>query len=262
MQDRIKLTIDQGVARVSLNRPHKHNALDVAMFEALDRCIKKLKSERTLRAVVLSGEGESFCSGLDVKSVMANKKAAFKLLWKWLPGSANLVQRVVVGWRQIPVPVIAAIHGKCWGGGMQLALGADFRIAHPESSLAIMEARWGLIPDMGGTLALRESVAADHAMQLAMTAEPISAARAKAIGLITDVTDDARDAAWKLAMQLVNRSPDSNRAIKRFYHATWCAKQRRILARETLNQWRMLLGKNQRIAVARELGKSDQRFHL
>ena len=171
----VSLQLEDGIALVTLNRPDKHNALNMAMFDAIDKVIKKIGKNRNIRVVIVSGAGESFCSGLDVKSVLSNPASAFRLLWKWLPGNANLAQRVSIGWRRLKVPVIMALHGKCWGGGMQIALGGDFRIASENCSLSVMEARWGLIPDMGGTPALLECVAGDQAMKLAMTAEVVDA---------------------------------------------------------------------------------------
>lgn len=258
----VLLSVDNGVATVTLNRSTKHNALDMSMFVALDKVIKQIKRNPAIRAVIVRGEGVSFCSGLDIKSLLSNGTAALKLLWKWLPGNANLAQRVSVGWRRLNVPVIMVLHGKCWGGGMQIALGGDFRIASPDCSLSIMEARWGLIPDMGGTPGLLECVPGDQAIKLAMTAEPVDARTAQQIGLITEVAEDPMSAATALAKQLVNRSPDTNRTIKRIYHKIWSVNERRILAKETLNQIRMMTGKNQRIAVKREQGRSELEFKL
>ncbi|MBC3766829.1 crotonase/enoyl-CoA hydratase family protein [Neptunicella marina] len=260
-QHLIQLNVKSGIAYVALNRPQKHNALDLAMFEQLAKVIKRIKNNRTIRVVIVSGNGESFCSGLDVKSLLTDKKGAVKLLWKWLPGNANLAQQACVGWRQLNVPVIMALHGKCWGGGMQIALGGDVRIASPDCSLSIMESRWGLIPDMGGTLALSECVGADHAIKLASTSETLNAQQAQQLGLITQVADDPLQAANQLAEQLIQRSPDTNRLIKAMYHKIWCPKQRRILAAETINQIKILMGKNQRIAVQREKSK-DVEFKL
>ncbi|TQV86908.1 crotonase/enoyl-CoA hydratase family protein [Aliikangiella coralliicola] len=257
MKARVELQIDNQVALVKLNRPEKHNALDMPMFYAIDKVIRQLKKEKAVRCVIVSGNGESFCSGLDVKSVMTNRKSALKLLWKWWPRQANMAQRVTVGWRHLKVPVIMAVHGKCWGAGMQIALGGDFRIAAADTSLAIMEARWGLIPDMGGTLALRENMPVDRAMQLAMMAEPIGSDKALEMQLITQISNDPLTASNQLAEQLKQRSPDTNYRIKKLYHQIWSRSEGKVLAGETLNQWRILLGKNQRIAVKRQTGQSN-----
>lgn len=252
----VTLSIQQNIAYVTLNRPDKHNALDMAMFRAMTKVIQTIKKNKRVRVVIVNGEGASFCSGLDVKSVLSSPVNGVKLLWKWLPGNPNLAQKVVVGWRQLNVPVIMVIHGKCWGGGMQIALGGDFRIASPDASLSIMESKWGLIPDMGGTLALKENVSVDQAMQLAMTAETISAEKAKQLGLVSHISDSPIEYARSLAQQLIERSPDTNRSIKQFYHRVWCRQSRRILAAETWNQWKILLGKNQKIAVKKAKGES------
>jgi enoyl-CoA hydratase/carnithine racemase len=236
----VNLSIEEGIAFVTLNRPDKHNALNIGMFRVIDNIINDIKSNRHIRVVIVSGAGENFCSGLDVKSVLANKSNGLKLLWKWLPGNANLAQRVSIGWRRLNVPVIMALHGKCWGGGMQIALGGDFRIASPDSSLSIMESRWGLIPDMGGTPALLECVSGDQAMKLAMTSETVDASQALSIGLITQVSDIPLQAAKVLAKQLLERSPDTNRVIKHLYHKIWSVNERKILAKETLNQLKII----------------------
>lgn len=259
-QTRVTYEVIKGIARVRLNRPEKHNALDMQMFFEIDQTIRKLKKDRNIRVIIVSGEGDSFCSGLDIKSVMTNQKNGFRLLWKWWPKQANLAQRVTVGWRRLNVPVIMVLHGKCWGGGMQIALGGDFRIAAPETSLAVMEARWGLIPDMGGTLALRENVPLDRAMQLAMLGEPISAKEALDYNLITNINSNPMEAALVLAEQLKQRSPDSCRAVKKFYQQSWAKNEGRVLAGETINQWKVLLGKNQKIAVKKQLGNTEVEY--
>ena len=256
---RVNLSIEKGIATVTLNRVDKHNALDMAMFEGINATIKQLKRASGLRVVIVHGEGASFCSGLDVKSVMSNRRNGFKLLWKWWPTHANLAQQVTIGWRQLKVPVIMVLHGNCWGGGMQIALGGDFRIAAPDTSLSIMEAKWGLIPDMGGTVALSELVSVDQAMRLAMTAIPITAQEALELRLVTKVVESTMQYAQQLANNLIERSPDTNRLIKRMYHGIWCSNAGKMLAKETWNQWKILLGKNQKVAVKNALSdeKSD-----
>lgn len=253
-EERVALTLEDQVARVELNRPDKHNALDLEMFEAIVTAQKRLAREKSLRAVVMSGSGVDFCTGLDIKSIMQNRSGMLKLLWKWLPWQANLAQQVSVGWRRLPVPVFAAIHGRCWGGGLQIALGADFRYVEPSASLSIMEGKWGLIPDMGGTLALRELTARDHAMLLAMSAQEVNGSRAVELGLATTVSDDPLEAAMTSAAQLAERSPDAVAAVKRLYRKSWNSGPGMVLARETAYQIRILTGKNQRLAVRRQLG--------
>jgi enoyl-CoA hydratase/carnithine racemase len=240
MSDRIKLTVEDEMAQVRLDRPDKRNALDLEMFQAIAAVQKRLRRSQQLKAVVLSGAGIDFCSGLDVKSAMHDRRGMVRLLWKWLPWQANLAQRVSVGWRDLRAPVIAAIQGRCWGGGLQIALGADFRIATPDASLSIMESKWGLIPDMGGTLALRELLGRDQAMKLAMTAEEISGQRAFELGLVTALSDDPLAAAEAFAAQLAERSADAVQGVKRLYRKSWSGSSGATLARETAYQVRIL----------------------
>ena len=255
--ERVTITIEDQIALVCLNRPEKHNALDMPMFYAIRSAIKTLKKNKSIRVVIVKGNGESFCSGLDIKSVMNKPINGLKLLWKWWPFNSNLAQIVTIGWRQLKVPVIIAMHGKCWGGGMQIAMGGDFRIATPDCSLSVMESKWGLIPDMGGTPGLSENLPLDQAMKLAMTAEVIDADEALARNLITQISDDPFREAKVLAVLLKERSPDTNHLIKKMYHKIWCSKQGSILAEETFNQWKIFLGKNRNIAVKRALGNKD-----
>jgi len=254
MTDRVIVTVEGQIARVRLNREDKRNALDLAMYEAIAAAQKKVRTARDLRVVILEGAGEDFCSGLDVKSMMSNHGATARLLWKWLPWRPNLAQQVGVGWRRLHQPVIAAIQGRCWGGGLQIALGADFRIAHPAASLSVMESKWGLIPDMGGTLALRELLRRDQATRIAMTAEVLDAATARQLGLVTSVSEDIHQATMQLAAALCERSPDAVAAVKRLFRKSWNGSEGMVLARETFYQWRVLAGENQRIAVSRQRG--------
>jgi enoyl-CoA hydratase/carnithine racemase len=236
MSDRVQLMVENQIAHVQLSRPEKRNALDLDMFEAIDAAQKSLRKAADLRAVVLSGAGVDFCSGLDIKSAMHDRRGMVRLLWKWLPWHANLAQRAGIGWREMRVPVIAAIHGRCWGGGMQIALGVDFRIVAPGASLSIMESKWGLIPDMGGTLALRELLGRDQAMKLAMTAEEISGERALELGLATELSDDPQAAALAFATRLAERPADAVAGVKRLYRKSWSGGTGAALSRETAYQ--------------------------
>lgn len=254
MSQPVLINIDQQIAHVLLNRADKHNALDFGMFKAIANAQKQLAKIPDLRAVILSGDGVDFCSGLDVKALMKNRSHMLKLLGKWLPWRANLAQVVSTGWRRLSVPVIAAVHGRCWGGGLQIALGADFRLVRADASLSIMEGKWGLIPDMGGTLALRELLGRDQAMKLAMTAAEISGAEAYEFGLATELHDDPLLAARSLAESLCERSPDAIAAVKKLYARSWQGSTGAALTRETAYQVRVISGANQRIAVRRQLG--------
>ena len=254
MPQRVTLKITDQVAQVELNRPEKHNALDLEMFQAISAVQKELAGNRDVRAVLLCGAGVDFCSGLDVKALMKDRKGMKKLLWKWLPWHSNLAQVVSTGWRDLHMPVIAVIQGRCWGGGLQIALGADFRLVHPHASLSVMEGKWGLIPDMGGSLALRELTGRDHAMWLSMSAQVFDGSHAKELGLATALADDPLKGAKAMAAELCQRSPDAVAAVKRLYRKSWNSRPGTVLARETAYQLKVLSGKNQRIAVGRQLG--------
>ena len=253
---RVTLSVDKnGIAEVKLNRPDKLNALDMPMFKAIEQTIKKIKKNKSIRVVIVSGEGQDFCSGLDIKSVLKHPTSALKLLFKWLPGNANLAQKVTADWRNLQVPVIMAIHGRCWGGGMQIALGGDFRIATQDASFSVMESRWGLIPDMAGNTGLTRLMPIDQAMKLAMTAETFNGEQALEYNLLTELSDTPVESAKELAKQLIKRSPDVLAAIKKLYQNNWVNGQRSMLAKESWYQVRILSGKNQKIAVAKEQGK-------
>ncbi len=258
----ITVSIDNNIAIVTLNRARKRNALNMAMFRGIDEISRNLKKNREIRTIIVQAEGEDFCSGLDVQSVLGKKSSVLSLLGKWLPGKVNLAQRVSYNWRKIPVPVIMVIQGRCWGGGLQIALGADFRFATPDASFSIMEGKWGLIPDMGANLALREIVSKDVALKLAMTAEVISAQTALDYGLITQVSDEPLNQAMQLARQIAARSPDAVAAVKKLYHQNWFKAEWLMLAKESYYQLRILLGKNQNRAVQQELNPGKKKSYV
>ncbi|ABZ78334.1 Enoyl-CoA hydratase/isomerase [Shewanella halifaxensis HAW-EB4] len=258
--DLVRVVKKNGIAYVSLNRPEKYNALNCRLFCEIEHCIKTLSKDRTLTAVVLFGEGGNFSSGLDVKSVMSSPLDAVKLLFKFLPGNANLAQRVSIGWRRLPVPVIAVLEGVCYGGGMQIVLGADFRIADPDCKMSIMEAKWGLVPDMAGLVGLRELMPKDQALMLTMSADVLTAEQALAANLVTSVEAEPLAAATALATKLSQTSPDANAAIKRSINNNWSASIRQLLRRESWYQIRLLLGKNRMIAALRQGKDPDKRY--
>jgi len=259
MSQRVLLSITNNIATVTLNRAGKHNAIDMEMFTAIDKIIKKVRHDKAIRALILTGEGEDFCSGIDVKSTLTSAFNGFKLLFKWWPSQSNLAQRVTTGWGTLPFPVIAAVQGRCWGGGLQIALGADIRLTTKTSSWAILENRWGIIPDMGGTVAFKTLLKQDIALELAMSAKQITGVQAKEYGLVTHLVDNPLAAAQTLAEQLIENSPDANAAIKKLFRKSWWSSAGMMLWRESYYQIKVLLGKNQRIAVQRQLAeKSDK----
>lgn len=188
---------------------------------------------------------------------MASPFNIVKLLFKWLPGNQNLAQKVTLGWQSLSVPVIAQIDGNCLGGGLQIALGADYRIVNYNAKLAIMEARWGLCPDMGANVVLSGLVKRDQAQWLASHANPISAQQAKQLGLVTQLTDDTHATTHNMLNTLLERSPDTLAAIKRITQQSYKLNQRKILAKETFSQVRLLLSPNTKKAIAKAKGKAD-----
>ncbi len=210
-----------GVATVTMARADKHNALDQAMFDGLMNAAERLTGDRSVRAVVLHGDGESFCSGLDVAGFMSGRAGTGALLTREGGKLANFAQRVSYDWSMVPAPVIAAVHGNCFGGGLQIALGADIRIVSQDAKLSVMEVKWGLIPDMGITQTLPRLVAVDVAKELTFTGRIISGSDALALGLATRTADDPLAAALGLAKEISQRSPDAIRAAKRLYNETW-----------------------------------------
>lgn len=258
--DRVLLNIDQGIATVTLNRPDKFNGLDMPMFDAITRVAKTLKKERQVRAIVMHGSGDAFCSGLDVKTVSKNPVNFLRLLVK--PGRkiSNLAQDVGYLWRDVPAPVIAVTHGYCFGGGFQIALGADFRFSTPGCEFSIMESKWGLIPDMSLAVTLRELIAIDLAKELTMTARQFTGDEARTMGLVSRVCDDPLAEAYKFAQELAARSPDAVAASKLLFNRTWSAPDKVALDWETRLQRRIIGRSNQRIAVTRNTTDPDRAF--
>ncbi|MCQ8877974.1 crotonase/enoyl-CoA hydratase family protein [Pseudoalteromonas shioyasakiensis] len=256
----IKLEKQQQIAFVTFAREEKQNALNFIMFKQLADVIKQIKKGSTLRAVVIKGQGAHFCAGLDVASVMKSPMNIISLLFKWLPGNCNLAQQVVLGWQSLSIPVFAVIQGNCFGGGMQIALGADYRIVHNDAKLAVMEARWGLCPDMGANVVLPNLISSDQALWLASHASTIDAKHALRIGLVTELSDDPLQTCLAMIDTLLTRSPDTLAAIKRVTQQSYTTPRRKILAKETFSQIRLLLNKNTKKAIAKAKGDESTQY--
>lgn len=259
IRNRVKINDCQHVATVSLARPEKYNGLDLAMMQALDEAARVLRKRRDIRAVVLHGEGPAFCAGLDFASVL---KRPGKLVAAFLPWwrKSNLFQQMCLAWRDLDMPVIAATHGYCFGGGLQLALGCDLRISSPGCKFSIMEIHWGLIPDMGASVTLRELLPADQALELTLTGRQFDAQEALDKQLITRIDDDPLHAALTLAETIAAHSPDAVAAAKRLFRTTRVASERRALRRERWLQFKLLLGSNQREAMKARMEKREPKF--
>lgn len=262
--DEVLISLDGGVADVRLNRPAKLNALDSGMFEALGVAGDRLRSEPDLRAVVLSGEGSGFCAGLDLERMRAlcagEALLPFADLTKRTHGAANFAQHIVWQWRELPVPVIAAVHGAAIGGGLQLALGADFRIVAPDARLAAIEAKWGLVPDMAGFQLMAELMRYDLAADLIFSARTISGREAVTLGLATRLAANPRTAALKAAFEIAGQSPDAIRAAKRLLGLRSNAGAVEYLSAETAEQMRLIAGANHKEAVSANFERRPPRF--
>jgi enoyl-CoA hydratase/carnithine racemase len=270
--------LGDGIKHVEFNRPEKINALDIQQFHAIAKVAKELREDRSIRAVILSGKGKGFCSGLDVKSVMKPSKgyvtptSKIKDLLRRPSGYesqedegssmneydpvafGNLAQDVGYLWRQVQAPVISSIHGVCFGGGLQIALGCDFRYSTPGCKLSVMESKWGLIPDMSASVTLRELVRMDVAKELAFTGRIVDGNEALQLGLVTRVCENPLEEAVKTAKLISSRSPDSIAAAKILFQKTWIASEEDCLEMETKLQMKLLPSFNQIASSATNFG--------
>lgn len=248
---RVVTTREGGIVEVRLARPDKHNGLDLAMFEAIVEAGEALLDDRSVRVVVLHGEGASFCAGLDFRSFMSGGPEVREKLLARDPdrSPANLAQRVAWIWTELPVPVIAAVHGTCIGGGLQIALAADLRIVHPDAKLAVKEMHWALIPDMTITRTLTRLVRLDVAKELTFTGREFDGREAAVLGLATRLADDPLAEARALALQIAEQSPEAIRAAKTLWNQAPQLDDATALALETELQLPLLGSRNQLEAV-------------
>jgi enoyl-CoA hydratase/carnithine racemase len=259
-EQRVGVVVADHVATVTLTRADKHNALDVAMFEQIIAAADGLATTSGVRAVVLHGDGPSFCSGLDVVSIMAAGNGFDGLVERVRGDVPNWFQRAAHAWLELPMPVIAAVHGTCFGGGLQIALGADIRVAAPATRLSVMEVKWGLVPDMSITRTLPRLVGIDVAKELTFTGRVFDGAEAARLGVVTRLADDPLAAAQELATEIAGRSPDAVRAAKRLYDESWTGDARRTLALEAELQLGLIGSPNQLASVAAGFSKAPAEF--
>ncbi|MDV7271538.1 crotonase/enoyl-CoA hydratase family protein [Thioclava sp. A2] len=259
--DRVTVEWQGGVALVRLNRSDKMNAVDMEMIDAVIATAGELTKRPDLRAVVLTGAGEAFCAGLDVAmfSVLAGGDME-ALIMPRTHGTANRFQQFSLAWRALPVPVIAALQGVAYGAGLQLAMGADMRIAAPGTRLSVMEMKWGLIPDMGGMVTLPELVRADVLRRLTYTAEPVLAAQAEQWGMVTEIADDPLARALELAQGIAMRSPSAIRAAKRLVSLAYTADEAAVLMAESREQTDLIGKPDQMEVIAANLQKRAPNF--
>ncbi len=261
MADRVTVTMTNGVADVRLSRADKMNALDPPMFDALIATCGRLRTDRSLRAVVLSGEGRAFCAGLDLNSFAAMKEGGIRNIEVRTHGISNSFQYAVMCWRELGVPVIAAVHGIAYGGGFQLALGADVRLVAEDTRMSIMEIKWGIVPDMGGTVLMRHLVREDVIRELTYTGRIFSAEEARVYGFATRICADPRAEALALARDIAEKNPDAIRAAKRLFNiAAAGSDAATCLLAESREQAQLIGSANQTEAVMANLEKRAPRF--
>jgi len=261
-EDRVKITVEDHIAVVTLMRGDKHNALDGDMFLGIAGAAERLATESGVRAIVLHGDGPSFCSGIDV-GWLAGQADGGDMAGEFLKRDdfgANLFQRVSTAWIEVPVPVISAIHGNCFGGGLQIALGTDIRITAPDAKWSIREVHWGLVPDMGLTASLPRIMPIDRAKELTYTGKLVSGEEAAACGLATRVETDPLAAAKGLAAEIAGRSPHAVRAAKKLYDMTWDNQDKAALELESALQMDLIGTPNQMAAVMAGVTKQPPEF--
>ena len=253
----VSWSVTDHIATVRLTRADKLNALTLQTLDELIEVGREIRSDRSVRAVIITGEGDAFCAGLDFASVLKTpQKLALGLIPRPWRGT-NTFQEACWVWRRLPVPVIAAVDGHCLGGGLQLALAADFRISTPDAQWSVLEGKWGLIPDMTGVHALSELVGIENAKRLTMTAEFITGEQARELGLIGATAADPEKAALELAHALTKRSPDALAGAKRLFNRTWSKGPRLTFAMELIEQLQLLGQANNTAAQKAAFAKTE-----
>ena len=242
----LRIENKNGIATVSLNRPDKRNAMSFDLLRELVKTAEKIKKDRSIRCVILTGEAQVFSAGIDLADLNNPKNRAYAA-WELIKPGQSLFQKAFLIWQELPVPVIAAIEGFCFGAGMQLALAADIRVAHHATKMSIMESRWGLVPDMGLTRSLKGLIGLDLAKELTLTARIFDATYAKEIGLVTHLDESPLAKAQAIAEEMLQRSPDALMASKYVLDAMQ-HEPKKSLRLEKIWQLKLLLGKNSQIA--------------
>jgi len=262
MSEIVTVEIKDHVGFVTLNRPEKYNALSIEMFQKIVESGRAVMNDRSIRGIVLSGNGRGFCAGLDFENFqrILNKEVTVNLFERFHDTPANLAQQVAYIWKQVPVPVIAALHGVAYGGGLQIALGADIRLAAPDLKMSVMEIKWGLVPDMSITQTLCDLVRLDVAKELVFTGRTVDAAEAAQLGLVTRVCDDPMAEATEMAKLIASKSPDAISRDKQLFEGAWRAGAASGLILEETLQREIIGGPNQIEAVMANFEKRDPKF--
>ncbi|MCD1278775.1 MAG: crotonase/enoyl-CoA hydratase family protein [Psychrobacter sp.] len=243
----LQVSITDNILTVTLNRPHKKNAMSFQVVNELIAVAGRISKDKTIRAVILNGAEATFCAGIDLGDLNHPKNQAFAV-WELIKPWQSSFQRVCLVWRDVPVPVIAVLEGYCIGAGLQLALACDVRVSHPDCKLSIMEAKWGLVPDMGLTQSAFGVVREDTLKELAMSARIIDASKGCELGLISHCSETPLEEAQKLAAEFAERSPDAVLASKRIINAMH-QQPKTTLYKEKVWQLKMMLGRNRKLAL-------------
>ena len=262
MSDRVTITVEDKIATVTLQRPEKRNALDLEMIEAIVAAGEELATRKDVRVVVLTGAGDAFCAGLDIAAMPLIAQAALADggFTQRTHNNSNLFQAAAMVWAELPQPVIAAVHGYALGGGFQIMLGADVRIAAPDTKLAIMEGKWGLIPDMGGMVLMRRLARTDIIRKLTYTAEVFSAQAACDMGFVTELSESPLECAQRLAADIAARSPDAVRSAQALISETELVGWKDTLIAESVAQEKLVGQANQMEAVMAGIQKRPAQF--
>lgn len=260
MSDSILVDINEHVATVTLNRPDKLNAADLSVFNGMIEAGETLAERDDVRAIVLQGAGRSFSTGLDVKSLMTDGSFTTKAFSVTDKSPANFAQRAAFVWQEVPQPVVAAVHGQCFGAGLQFALAADIRIGAPDVDMRVLEIKWGLVPDMSLTQTALHCVPIDVLKELTFTGRSVEADEAVRVGLLTRVTDNPQEAARELATLIASKSPDATRRAKQLFNEGWRSNLKASLELEAKLQLEVMGKPNQMEAVMSNLERRDAKF--
>lgn len=260
----VNVSIENHIADVRFNRPDKYNALSFDMITVIINTIDKLAKESEVRAVVISGEGGNFSAGLDIENFAAmqsgGKDAIPDLMDRYKNHSTNIFQHIAYGWKELPMPVIAAIHGVAYGGGFQIAMGADIRFCTPSAKFAIMEMKWGLIPDMSVTQTLRDLVSIDVAKEIIFTGKTIKGDEAAQLKLVTRVCENPYEEAMTLAREIASKNPHAIRAAKKLLNEVWHGDSARGLMLESELMMTLMGTPNNLEAISANLKKQPPIF--
>ena len=257
MSDSILVEVDQHVATVTLNRPDKLNAADMSVFAGMIEAGEELAKRDDVRAIVLQGAGRSFCTGIDVQSLMADGSFMTKAFEVTDKSPANFAQRAAFVWQEVPQPVIAAVHGQCFGGGLQFAMAADIRIGAADVDMRVLEIKWGLIPDMSLTQTALHCVPIDVLKELTFTGRSVDGEEALRIGLLTRIDADPQARAQELATTIAGKSPDAVRRAKQLLNQGWRSNLKASLELEAALQKEIIGQPNQIEAVMSNMERRE-----